>query len=164
MRVPVRRRKPPEVERERSQKPRSSERARATNTERFRSRRTLLEEALRPVRDLHAATDTRLRGLVSMELDENQAWRWRPRCRTLNSNFGGWRELEDSPVLFSVPAGFSRLTTSVAQTWLLRQGWSNSDDQRLGAAGARRQARGGVTVQRCRSSAPSFPAPGLWLL
>jgi REP element-mobilizing transposase RayT len=42
-------------------------------------------------------------------------------------NFGGWRELDDSPVLFSVPKGFSRLTTSVAQTWLLREGWSKSD-------------------------------------
>jgi len=42
-------------------------------------------------------------------------------------NFAGWLELGDSPVLFSVPKGFSRLTTSVAQTWLLQQGWSKSD-------------------------------------
>jgi putative transposase len=42
-------------------------------------------------------------------------------------NFGGWRELDESPFLFAVPEGFSRLTTSVAQTWLLRQGLQKSD-------------------------------------
>jgi putative transposase len=39
-------------------------------------------------------------------------------------NFGGWLELADSPFLYPVPQGFSRLTTSVAQTWLLQVGWT----------------------------------------
>ncbi len=39
-------------------------------------------------------------------------------------NFGGWKELEDSPFLYQVPEGFSRLTTAVAQTWLLAKGWT----------------------------------------
>jgi hypothetical protein len=38
-------------------------------------------------------------------------------------NFAGWKELEDSPFLFAVPEGFSRLTTAVAKTWLLAKGW-----------------------------------------
>ena len=38
-------------------------------------------------------------------------------------NFSGWRELEDSPFLFPVPDGFSRLTTSMPRTWLLQKGW-----------------------------------------
>ncbi len=47
-------------------------------------------------------------------------------------NFGGWKELEDSPFLFQVPAGFSRLTTAMPQTWLLAKGWTVH-----GAIGAR---------------------------
>ncbi len=39
-------------------------------------------------------------------------------------NFAGWKELEDSPFLYQAPAGFSRLTTSVANTWLLAKGWA----------------------------------------
>jgi REP element-mobilizing transposase RayT len=41
-------------------------------------------------------------------------------------NFGGWTELADSPFVFDVPDGFSRLSTSVPQTWLLRIGWTKS--------------------------------------
>ena len=41
-------------------------------------------------------------------------------------NFGGWNELADSPFVFDVPDGFSRLSTSVPQTWLLRIGWMKS--------------------------------------
>jgi REP element-mobilizing transposase RayT len=41
-------------------------------------------------------------------------------------NFGGWHELADSPFVFDVPDGFSRLSTSVPQTWLLRIGWTKS--------------------------------------
>ena len=41
-------------------------------------------------------------------------------------NFGGWKELADSPFLFDVPEGFSRLSTSVPQTWLLRLGWGKA--------------------------------------
>ena len=41
-------------------------------------------------------------------------------------NFGGWKELADSPFLFDVPDGFARLSTSVPQTWLLRVGWANA--------------------------------------
>ncbi len=47
-------------------------------------------------------------------------------------NFAGWQELEDSPFLFQVPEGFSRLTTAVAHTWLLAKGWT-----RHGSIGAR---------------------------
>ncbi len=39
-------------------------------------------------------------------------------------NFAGWKELEDSPFLYQVPKGFSRLTTAAAQTWLLATGWT----------------------------------------
>jgi REP element-mobilizing transposase RayT len=38
-------------------------------------------------------------------------------------NFGGWKELDDSPFLYAVPDGFSRLSTSLPHTWLLRVGW-----------------------------------------
>jgi REP element-mobilizing transposase RayT len=41
-------------------------------------------------------------------------------------NFGGWKELADSPFMFDVPDGFSRLSTSVPQTWLLRAGWTKA--------------------------------------
>jgi len=41
-------------------------------------------------------------------------------------NFGGWKELDESPFVFGVPDGFSRLSTSRPQTWLLRQGWKRS--------------------------------------
>ena len=41
-------------------------------------------------------------------------------------NFGGWKELADSPFLFDVPDGFARLSTSVPQSWLLRIGWTKA--------------------------------------
>jgi REP element-mobilizing transposase RayT len=41
-------------------------------------------------------------------------------------NFGGWKELEDSPFMFNVPDGFSRLSTSVPRTWLLQIGWKKA--------------------------------------
>jgi len=41
-------------------------------------------------------------------------------------NFGGWKELDDSWFLYNVPDGFSRLSTSVPQTWLLRIGWAKA--------------------------------------
>ncbi len=43
-------------------------------------------------------------------------------------NFGGWRELGDSPVLYKPPKGFSRLSTSLPQTWLLQAGWEKAGD------------------------------------
>ena len=39
-------------------------------------------------------------------------------------NFGGWKELDDSPLMFGVPDGFSRLSTRAPHTWLLRVGWA----------------------------------------
>jgi REP element-mobilizing transposase RayT len=38
-------------------------------------------------------------------------------------NFGGWKELEDSPFLYPVRETYERLHTCSAQTWLLRVGW-----------------------------------------
>jgi len=46
-------------------------------------------------------------------------------------NFGGWKELEDSPFVFAVPEGFSRLSTSKPRTWLLRQGWMKAPPIRV---------------------------------
>ena len=42
------------------------------------------------------------------------------------ANFGGWRELGDSPVLDEPPEVFSRLSTSLPQTWLLQTGWAKA--------------------------------------
>jgi REP element-mobilizing transposase RayT len=39
-------------------------------------------------------------------------------------NFGGWKELEDSPFLFPVRETYERLHTCTPQTWLLRTGWT----------------------------------------
>jgi REP element-mobilizing transposase RayT len=39
-------------------------------------------------------------------------------------NFGGWRELEDSPFLFPVRKTYERLHTCRPQTWLLSIGWT----------------------------------------
>ncbi len=54
--------------------------------------------------------------------DRDRAWRVDPYSSGVN--FAGWLELEDSSFLYPVPDGFSRLTTSVAQTWLLATGWT----------------------------------------
>ncbi len=43
-------------------------------------------------------------------------------------NFGGSRELADSPVLYESPKGFSRLSTSLPQTWLLQAGWAKAGE------------------------------------
>jgi hypothetical protein len=41
-------------------------------------------------------------------------------------NFGGWKELDDSPLVFNIPEGFSRLSTCAPKTWLLRIGWTKA--------------------------------------
>ena len=41
-------------------------------------------------------------------------------------NFGGWLERRDVPVLYEPPDGFSRLSTSLPLTWLLRAGWEKA--------------------------------------
>jgi len=41
-------------------------------------------------------------------------------------NFGGWKELAETPFLYQVPEGFSRLSTSLPETWLLREGWTRA--------------------------------------
>jgi putative transposase len=38
-------------------------------------------------------------------------------------NFGGWKELSDSPFLFPIPDTYDRMPTCFPQTWLLRVGW-----------------------------------------
>ena len=36
------------------------------------------------------------------------------------------KELADTPLIFNVPDGFSRLSTSAPKTWLLRVGWTKA--------------------------------------
>ncbi len=48
------------------------------------------------------------------------------------SNFGGWKELEDKPFLFSTRETYKPLMTCFPTTWLLRTGW-----ERRGLIGAR---------------------------
>ena len=38
-------------------------------------------------------------------------------------NFGGWAELDDSPLLYTPPLGYQRLSTCLPHTWMLQQGW-----------------------------------------
>ena len=47
-------------------------------------------------------------------------------------NFGGWKDLEGKPFLFSVRETYKPLFTCVPTTWLLRDGW-----ERRGLIGAR---------------------------
>ncbi len=46
--------------------------------------------------------------------------------------FGGWKELEDKPLMFTPRAEYKPLMTCVPTTWLLRTGW-----ERRGLIGAR---------------------------
>jgi putative transposase len=51
-----------------------------------------------------------------------KTWKLDPFSNAID--FPGWKEREDSPVLYRGPAGYQQLVTWLPKTWLLREGWS----------------------------------------
>lgn len=41
-------------------------------------------------------------------------------------SFGGWKELDGSPLLYQTPEGYKRLSVAYPKTWLLRVGWQKA--------------------------------------